>query len=95
MSITALGYMSVGSSRLDEWSEFATRWLGMEQAERSAHQRRFRMDDRAQRLIIDDSLSDGACAFGWEVTDKAALQTLAGTLEIRRRSPPARTRNPR
>lgn len=81
MSITALGYMNVGSSRLDEWSEFATRWLGMEQAERSAHQRRFRMDDRAQRLIIDDSLAEGACAFGWEVPDQAALQALAAKLE--------------
>lgn len=81
MSIAALGYMCVGGSDLDDWSDFATRWLGMQQTENGAIQRRFRMDDRAQRLIIDRNLPAGACTFGWEVADQAALNDLAARLE--------------
>ena len=80
MSIAALGYMCVGSPDLDEWSDFATRWLGMQHVERGANQRSFRMDDRAQRLVVDRSLPDAACAFGWEVADQAALDDLAARL---------------
>lgn len=81
MSIAALGYMCVGGSDLDDWSDFATRWLGMQQTENGAIQRRFRMDDRAQRLVIDRSLPTGTCTFGWEVADQAALSDLAARLE--------------
>lgn len=81
MSIAALGYMCVGGPDLDGWSDFATRWLGMQQVERGASQRRFRMDDRVQRLLVDRSLPAGTCTFGWEVADRAALDDLAARIE--------------
>jgi 2,3-dihydroxybiphenyl 1,2-dioxygenase len=81
MEIQALGYMGVGASNVDEWSDFATRWLGMQMVERGNTGRAFRMDDRKQRLVIDRTLADGERYFGWEVADAAALQVLAARLE--------------
>jgi len=81
MEIQALGYMGVGASNIDEWSDFATRWLGMQMVERGNTGRAFRMDDRKQRLVIDRTLADGERYFGWEVADAAALRALATRLE--------------
>ena len=81
MEIRALGYMGVGASDLSDWTTFATTWLGMQMIERGNTARAFRMDDRAQRLVVDRSLADGERYFGFEVADAAALQSLAGKLE--------------
>ena len=81
MEIQALGYMGVGAANVDEWCDFATRWLGMQMVERGNTGRAFRMDDRKQRLVIDRTLPDGERYFGWEVADAAALQALAARLE--------------
>jgi len=32
MEIRALGYVGLGSAKLDDWSDYATRWLGMQAA---------------------------------------------------------------
>ena len=81
MSIQALGYLGIGSDRLDDWTQYATDWLGMQAVDRGAGVRAFRMDDRKQRLVIDRSLAEGQRYFGWEVADAASLDTLAGRLE--------------
>ena len=36
MTITALGYIGIHSSRLDDWSALATGLLGMQQVDRAA-----------------------------------------------------------
>ena len=81
MEVQGLGYVGVGASDLADWSEFATRWLGMQLVARGNAVRAFRMDDRAQRLIVDRSLADGERYFGWEVADAAALDALAARME--------------
>src|SRR5271166_5628542 len=81
MEVQALGYVGIGASDLTDWTDFATNWLGMQMVERGNACRAFRMDDRAQRLVIDRSLADGERYFGFEVADEAALQSLAGKLE--------------
>src|SRR5215471_15881656 len=53
MSIQALGYLGIGTDKLDDWSDYATNWLGMEAVDRGAGVRAFRMDDRRQRLVLD------------------------------------------
>jgi 2,3-dihydroxybiphenyl 1,2-dioxygenase len=83
MTITSLGYVGVGASNLDEWTDFASNWLGMQRVERGNAIRAFRMDDRKQRLVIDRSLADGERYFGFEVADAAALDALASRLESR------------
>jgi 2,3-dihydroxybiphenyl 1,2-dioxygenase len=81
VEITALGYLGVGSSKIDDWASLATSGLGMQLVHRGAGLRALRMDDRRQRLIIDSSLADGDRYFGWEVADAAALERLGARLE--------------
>jgi 2,3-dihydroxybiphenyl 1,2-dioxygenase len=81
MHLQSLGYVGVGARAVDEWSHFATDWLGMQMVDRSNACRAFRMDDRKQRLIVDAALGEGVQYFGWEVADAAALDALAAWLE--------------
>jgi 2,3-dihydroxybiphenyl 1,2-dioxygenase len=81
MAVQALGYIGIGGSNLDDWSAFATGQLGMQQVDRAASCRAFRMDDRRQRLIVDRELAEGERYFGWEVADAGALDALAARLE--------------
>ncbi|MBV9776351.1 MAG: VOC family protein [Acetobacteraceae bacterium] len=81
MTIQALGYLGIGSAKPDDWTDFATKWLGMQAVDRGGGVRAFRMDDRKQRLVVDSSLADGQRYFGWEVADAAALDALAARLE--------------
>jgi 2,3-dihydroxybiphenyl 1,2-dioxygenase len=81
MELQSLGYVGIGGAALDDWSDFATRWLGMQQVEAGRTIRAFRMDDRRQRLVIDREMPDGARYFGWEVADAATLDVLAARLQ--------------
>jgi len=81
MTIQALGYLGIGSAKPDDWTDFATKWLGMQAVDRGGGVRAFRMDDRKQRLVVDGSLAEGQRYFGWEVADAAALDALAARLE--------------
>jgi 2,3-dihydroxybiphenyl 1,2-dioxygenase len=81
MEVQALGYVGIGASNLSEWTDFATKWLGMQSVELGNSARSFRMDDRKQRLVVDRSLADGDRYFGFEVADAAALDSLATRLD--------------
>ena len=81
MTIQAMGYFWIGTSKLDEWVSLATDQLGLQVIDRGGAMRAFRMDDRKQRLIADGSLPDGERFFGWEVADATALDALAARLE--------------
>ena len=81
MEVQALGYVGIGASNLSEWTDFATKWLGMQSVEHGNSARSFRMDDRKQRLVVDRSLADGDRYFGFEVADAAALDSLATRLD--------------
>jgi 2,3-dihydroxybiphenyl 1,2-dioxygenase len=81
MAIQALGYLGIGSAKLDDWSDFAGGVLGMQPVDRGGGMRAFRMDDRKQRLIIDAAMADGERVFGWEVPGASALDALAARLE--------------
>ena len=79
--LIALGYIGVRSTRLDDWSSYATGLLGMQQVDRGGAVRAYRMDDRKQRLIVTGDEGDGLAFLGWEVADGAALAALAARLE--------------
>jgi 2,3-dihydroxybiphenyl 1,2-dioxygenase len=81
MTVQALGYVRIGGAKLDDWSDFATGWLGMQAVDRGATCRTFRMDDRRQRFIVDRELPEAERCFGWEVANAAALEALAARLE--------------
>jgi hypothetical protein len=81
MEIQAFGYLGLGSSNLDDWVAFATSTIGMQSVDRASSMRAFRMDDRKQRLFIDRAIEPGTQIFGWEVTNAAALDSLAARLD--------------
>jgi 2,3-dihydroxybiphenyl 1,2-dioxygenase len=78
--IQALGYVGFGSDSLDDWSSYATRFLGMQLVDQSATSLALRMDDRKQRLMVSRA-TRSASFYGWEVADAAALDALAARLE--------------
>ena len=58
-----MGYFWVGTSKLDDWTSFATGQLGLQPVDRGGAMRAFRMDDRKQRLIADGNSPPGGANF--------------------------------
>jgi 2,3-dihydroxybiphenyl 1,2-dioxygenase len=81
MELTALGYIGVQSSQLEDWSTLATKLLGMQQVDRTGGTRAFRMDDRKQRLLVNRCDGEGLGFMGFEVDSRADLDALAARLE--------------
>ncbi len=79
--IQALGYIGVRATQPAEWDGYAANFLGMQRVDQGGGTRHFRMDDRAQRLIVTPEADDGLAFMGWEVADAAALDALAARLE--------------
>src|SRR5215470_9621431 len=77
----ALGYVGIRAKSLDDWSQFGTGLLGLQQVDKSRSSMAFRMDDRKQRIVVAEDGGAGIAFFGWEVADAAALDTLAAHLE--------------
>lgn len=80
MTIRALGYIGVTARDLDAWREFAPGVLGMQVVEKSDSVLALRVDERAQRVVIERADVDGCSFYGWEVADAAALRALAAKL---------------
>ncbi|MBN8986626.1 MAG: VOC family protein [Rhizobiales bacterium] len=81
MPINALGYLGIRSDKLEAWSDFAGRLLGMQKIDRTAGQLAFRMDDRIQRLIVADEPGETLAFMGWETEFRADLDRYAARLE--------------
>jgi 2,3-dihydroxybiphenyl 1,2-dioxygenase len=81
MEIQALGYLGVGTAKLEDWTSLATQGLGLEAIDRGGGTQAFRMDDRRQRLVLDSTIPDRTQYFGWEVANADALDALATRLE--------------
>lgn len=81
VEITSLGYIGIGSQQTDEWSKYAVDLLGMQEIDKGAGKRAFRMDDRRQRLIIDPTDSKTLSYMGWEVASSGDLTQLADRLD--------------
>ena len=81
MAICALGYLGVRSNNLNDWNEFAGKLLGMQSIDRAGKVASFRMDNYQQRLLVSNEPGDALAFMGWEVEQKADLQTIANTLD--------------
>ena len=81
MQVQALGYVGVRATSLEDWASFGSKLLGLQLAEQTRTQLRFRMDDRKQRLLVAEDAGNGAAFFGWELADAAALDAMAAKLE--------------
>src|SRR5262249_7901782 len=67
MDIQALGYVGVHARSLEDWTGFGTRFLGMQLVEKSGAKLALRMDDRKQRVVVEEDGGEGVAFFGWEV----------------------------
>ena len=81
MDIQALGYVGIRAKSLEDWTSFGTRFLGMQLVEKNNKKLTLRMDDRKQRVVVNEDGGDGVAFFGWEVSDPAALDRMATRLE--------------
>jgi 2,3-dihydroxybiphenyl 1,2-dioxygenase len=81
MELKALGYLGIEVASLDAWSGFSTRILGLQRADATARTQAYRMDDRVQRLFVEQGGADGAVTMGWEVEDAAALSRFCQLLD--------------
>ncbi|NQD92792.1 hypothetical protein HP532_09045 [Pseudomonas sp. CrR25] len=76
MDIRGLGYVTVLSSDLNRWRDYATQVLGMmaaagPQADELLY---LKMDERPYRILVEKSTQDGYGACGWELAGKAAFE---------------------
>ena len=81
MKLHSLGYVGIRTGHLEDWTAYAARFLGMQQVDRSATSAAFRMDDRKQRLLVQEEAGEGPAFYGWETTDAAAMERVAADLE--------------
>jgi 2,3-dihydroxybiphenyl 1,2-dioxygenase len=81
MDIGALGYVGVHASSLEDWTSFGTRFLGMQVVDKTDKRIALRMDDRKQRILVNEDGGEGVAFFGWEAADAAALERCAARLE--------------
>src|SRR4051812_4879343 len=80
MALQALGYVGIRSERLEDWANYATRFLGMQLVDKSRTTLSLRMDDRKQRVIVNAN-GEATSFYGWEVSDAAAHDALGTRLE--------------
>src|SRR5580700_5119487 len=83
MNLQALGYFGIRTKSLEDWATYGSRFLGMQLIDQSRSTLAFRMDDRKQRVVVQQDADDGAAFYGWEVADAEALEALAAHLEAR------------
>src|SRR5262249_19990111 len=81
MDIQGLGYVGVRAKSLEDWTGFGTNFLGMQLVARSRKSLALRMDDRKQRVVVQEDGGEGVAFFGWELADAAALESFAARLE--------------
>lgn len=80
IDIKSLGYMGANVSDFDAWQRFAGELLALQTITVANDYRALRLDDRAQRIILQKSTHDGGAYYGFEVADQTALNAAADYL---------------
>jgi 2,3-dihydroxybiphenyl 1,2-dioxygenase len=81
MIVQSLGYVGVRTKTIDDWAGYGTKLLGLQATDRSRATLALRMDDRKQRVIVNEDGGEGISFFGWEVADAATLDRLGAHLQ--------------
>lgn len=80
--LRSLGYITVATTDIDRWREFAFGVLGFAEGNGPDPSSLYlRMDERAARIIVVPGDVDRVITVGWEVRDHAALEELKVTLD--------------
>ena len=80
MAIKALSYLGVTSEKIQDWSNYATKNLGMQEIDKTKNSLMLRMDDQKQRFSISNDGGEGLSFLGWEVENKSDLDYFASKL---------------
>ena len=81
MAIKALSYLGVTSEKIQDWSDYATKNLGMQEIDKTKNSLMLRMDDQKQRFSISNDGGEGLSFLGWEVENKCDLDNFASILD--------------
>ena len=75
MSVSASGYLRIGSTDVDAWMDFGTGVLGLMDAQRedTGGARFLRLDDHPFRFMVEPAEADGLIATGLEFPDEDAF----------------------
>jgi 2,3-dihydroxybiphenyl 1,2-dioxygenase len=65
-----LSYIVLGVSDLSAWETFAVEIVGMQVGSRASDVLNLRVDDRAQRIMLQQSTEDDLLVAGWETSDE-------------------------
>ncbi len=78
MSVKALGYVVVETAQPERWDHFLTQMAGaMRTADAADGAAQYRIDERPFRFSIQPGAEERMIAAGYELSDKAALDSLA------------------
>jgi 3,4-dihydroxy-9,10-secoandrosta-1,3,5(10)-triene-9,17-dione 4,5-dioxygenase len=80
MQIQQLGYLGLNAREPEAFGAYATDILGLQAVAGADNTSQFRMDERHQRITVEQSDSDGGAYYGWEVLDGSALSAAADEL---------------
>lgn len=80
MSVASLGYLGFRVSDPGAWTEFATGVLGLMPVTSPAGAQRFRADDHAWRIALEEGPENDVAYIGFEVAGAAELQAVRGRL---------------
>ena len=81
MSVTGVGYIGIEATDLEAWRRFGTDVLAMQVIERGADGLALRMDERCQRVLVQQGGVDAPAFFGLEVSDAPTLLATVAQLE--------------
>lgn len=81
MELLSLGYVGISTDQIADWAEYGPNLLGLQRVDRGGRSLAFRMDDRAQRLFVNEDGLTGCQCFGWEVAGADEMDRAAAELE--------------
>jgi 2,3-dihydroxybiphenyl 1,2-dioxygenase len=76
MAIESLGYLGIKAKDPRAFAEFATRVLGLMPGESAGDARRFRLDELAWRIAVEQGDADDVAYIGFEVSGASELEAM-------------------
>ena len=78
----SLGYVVIESQRLTDWARFGVDTIGWDLDDSAADVLRFRLDDRACRILVRRGAAEDLTAIGWEVGAHNVFDEVVARLNI-------------
>jgi 2,3-dihydroxybiphenyl 1,2-dioxygenase len=80
MTITALGYIGLGTEHIEAWRDFATAIMGVQAIDYPDGSLRLRYDEQPWRILVTPAEAPDLFLLGWEVAGPAEMATTIARL---------------